>query len=248
MQQIGPDALSESDPTRIKGFHGFSCPKCAGPVGFTRSCKQCGTAVTEAEVVVEASSPGATPLVHHSAASLAVSAEISRVDPKPGDPSPFSDSEGDTTLNHPAPLDTPVEESSYRMSNSKPSSLTKQKLASGGYGYHQTSPYTPIHSTPPPAKRQAVPRRPTPRRPLPKIPSEGGSTLLTPFGGIPRKGIREHTVSLRLEHIQKVLRPVLLKFMQHTSNRNIFNEPVSQEIPHYYERVSLPPAYCPRAL
>lgn len=121
-----------------------------------------------------------------------------------------SDSEGDTTLNQPRPP-VPVEETNYRMSASKPASYAKQKLQSGGYGYH-SSPY--VSQTPgPPAKRQAVARK-IPRRPLPRIPDKGGSTILTPFGGMPRKGVREHTVSLRLEHVQKTLRPLLLKFMQ----------------------------------
>lgn len=55
--------------------------------------------------------------------------------------------------------------------------------------------------------------------------------------------LAEHIISLRTEHIQKLARPVVLKFYTHPRNFNIFNEPVDpvlHNLPTYWDVIKQP--------
>jgi hypothetical protein len=211
-----PPSRPETEAKRLKTEPGPSNTSSQLPVASDASSSLGGASViasTQRDLVIDDSDTG----LHRPPAAPPRPIDASPPNPETKSRSEttlgLSDSESGSNLNLAitAPARIPVEETNYRMSASKPASYAKQKLQSGGYGYHSGS--SPYITQAPAAKRQAVARK-MPRRPLPKIPDRGGSTILTPFGGMPRKGVREHTVSLRLEHVQKTLRPLLLKFMQ----------------------------------
>lgn len=81
-----------------------------------------------------------------------------------------------------------------------------------------------------------------------RIPIATRSTVIStsihsPYSGMTYQQLAEHIISLRTEHIQKLARPIVLKFYTHPRNFNIFNEPVDpivHNLPHYFEIVKSP--------
>jgi hypothetical protein len=57
------------------------------------------------------------------------------------------------------------------------------------------------------------------------------------------RDISKHISSLRIEHVQKIVRPLVTKLMLHPKNSNIFNspvDPIALQIPDYFARISHP--------
>jgi len=75
-------------------------------------------------------------------------------------------------------------------------------------------------------------------------PTQEGQELLTCLGSMTYDQIAHHLISLRIEPMQRLFRPVLTKFMQHPRNlQGVFNRPVdtSQEgLFEYLDKVALP--------
>lgn len=66
---------------------------------------------------------------------------------------------------------------------------------------------------------------------------------VSPYSGLTYQQLAEHVISLRTEYIQKLARPIVLKFYTHPRNFNIFNEPVDpilHNLPHYFECIKNP--------
>lgn len=66
---------------------------------------------------------------------------------------------------------------------------------------------------------------------------------LSPYSGMTYQQLADHVISLRTEYIQKIARPIVLKFYTHPRNFNIFNEPVDpilHNLPHYFECIKYP--------
>ena len=74
--------------------------------------------------------------------------------------------------------------------------------------------------------------------------AQEGQELVTCLGSMTYDQIAQHLMSLRVEPIQKLFRPVLTKFMQHPRNlQGVFNRPVdiSQEgLTDYLEKIAVP--------
>lgn len=57
------------------------------------------------------------------------------------------------------------------------------------------------------------------------------------------KDLHEHCMTLRLEHIQRIIRPILSKLIMHPRNLEIFNypvDPVALNLPDYNRRIQQP--------
>ena len=55
--------------------------------------------------------------------------------------------------------------------------------------------------------------------------------------------LAHHLLALRVEHIQRLVRPLLQRLMQHPKNTDIFNKPVDPValcIPHYFSKIRHP--------
>ena len=66
---------------------------------------------------------------------------------------------------------------------------------------------------------------------------------LTAIGSLSYAKLVRHLAELRIENIQRLLRPVVQKMIQHPRNINIFNQPVDPaalNIPDYYVRIKQP--------
>lgn len=67
---------------------------------------------------------------------------------------------------------------------------------------------------------------------------------ISAFGSLTHLEARRHLTSLRVEHIQRWVRPILLKMMQHPRNANhLFNRPVDVvvlELSDYHQKIKFP--------
>ncbi len=83
---------------------------------------------------------------------------------------------------------------------------------------------------------------------LSQIPDEVKHSVISKSGhsvysGMTYQQLGEHIISLRTEYIQKLARPVVMKFFSHSRNFNIFNEPVDpvlHNLPHYFDVIEHP--------
>lgn len=86
------------------------------------------------------------------------------------------------------------------------------------------------------------------RSTLANIPSTVKNSLVasvgrSPYSGLTYSQLGNHIISVRTEYIQKLARPILIKYYTHPRNFNIFNEPVdpvAQNLPYYFDLVKEP--------
>lgn len=70
-----------------------------------------------------------------------------------------------------------------------------------------------------------------------------GENQMTAFGNLTYRQLANHLFGLRVEHVQRLVRPVLHRLMVHPKNNEMFNQPVDPDalgIPTYFDVVEEP--------
>ena len=75
------------------------------------------------------------------------------------------------------------------------------------------------------------------------VPVDESEILTNAIGSMTYQEVASHIASLRLEFVQRLMRPLLQRLMQHPRNNNVFNipvDPVALNLPDYCARVPHP--------
>ena len=70
-----------------------------------------------------------------------------------------------------------------------------------------------------------------------------GEALMTCVGNMTYRQLAQHLYGLRVEHVQRIMRPILFRLMTHPKNFDLFNAPVDPDalgIPSYFQIIKRP--------
>lgn len=70
-----------------------------------------------------------------------------------------------------------------------------------------------------------------------------GEIQMTGLGNLTYRQLAQHVFGLRVEHVQRLVRPVMHRLLVHPKNMEMFNQPVDPEalgIPTYFEKIKNP--------